>query len=71
MTWNWPGEKRERVMRRVKELISAEGFVLSPYERLYRLDELGEGEYSGESLHNLVEVLAAYADIEQEGEHHD
>jgi hypothetical protein len=66
-TWNWPGEKRERVLARVKELISADDFIQSPYERLYRIDELGEGEYSGESLNSLAEVLAAFAKIDQEG----
>ena len=66
-TWSWPGEKRERVLARVNELISADDFIRSPYERIYRIEELGEGKYSGESLHSLVEVLTAHAEIDREG----
>ena len=67
-TWNWTDEKRERVLARVRQIMAKDDFIPTPYKRLYQVEELGEGEYSGESLTSLAQVLAAYADIDQEGD---
>jgi hypothetical protein len=66
-TWNWPPDKRERVLVQIQSLIAREDFDSTLFERRYRLEELGEGEYAGESLVSLGEVLKAYSAISQEG----
>lgn len=66
-TWNWPADKRERVLVQVQMLLARDDFINTRFERLYSLDELGEGEYSGESIASLGEVLKAYKEICQEG----
>lgn len=63
MTWNWPSDKRERALAQVQALIASDDFILTGFERLYSIDELGEGAYSGESLASLGEVLKAYEQI--------